>query len=46
MEKLSQKIGDIIEDIISCRIEVVTNSTWFKELVDQKVRSVLKEKEE
>ena len=46
MEKLSQKIGDLIEDIISHRIEVVTNSNWFKELVDQKVRSVLKEKEE
>ena len=43
MKNPSQKIADLIEDIISHRLDVITDSDWFMELVDQKVRGILEE---
>ena len=43
MKNPSQKIADLIEDIISHRLDVITDSDWFMELVDQKVRAILEE---
>ena len=39
-----QKIAEMIREIVSHEIEVVTDSEWFTDLVEDKVREVMKGK--
>ena len=46
MKNPSQQIADLIDEIVIHKVEVVTDSDWFIELVDglvdERVKSILK----
>ena len=41
-----QELGKIIQDIIAHEINIITDSEWFSDLVEEKVKQVMEEQKE
>ena len=41
-----QELGKIIQDIIAHEINIITDSEWFADLVEEKVKQVMEEQTE
>tara|TARA_R100001082_G_scaffold100767_1_gene70012 strand:+ start:2030 stop:2206 length:177 start_codon:yes stop_codon:yes gene_type:complete len=46
MKKSSQRVADLLEEMITVRLEELIKSDWFEMLVEQTVIKVLKERED
>ena len=46
MKKSSQQVADLLEEMITVRLEELIKSDWFEMLVEQTVIKVLKERED
>tara|TARA_X000001382_G_scaffold96167_1_gene70564 strand:+ start:363 stop:500 length:138 start_codon:yes stop_codon:yes gene_type:complete len=44
MKKSSQRVADLLEEMITVRLEELIKSDWFEMLVEQTVIKVLKER--
>ena len=45
MPKTSGKIGDIIEEMVSDKVDIVLAGEWFEAMVNQRVQFILKAKD-
>jgi hypothetical protein len=41
-----QELGKIIQDLIAHEINIITDSEWFADLVEEKVKQVMEEQKE
>jgi len=45
MKNPSQQIADLIDEIVTHKVDVVTDSDWFQMLIEQAVLKVLREQQ-
>ena len=45
MKNPSQQIADLIDKIVTHKVDVVTDSDWFQMLIEQAVLKVLREQQ-
>jgi hypothetical protein len=42
---INKQLGEAIKEIVSHNVDVITDSDWFKDLVKQKVKEIIKQNE-
>ena len=42
----SKQLGDLMQEIILHEIDVITDSDWFLELVEERIKKIIKEQEQ
>ena len=45
-EVKSKQLGDLMQEIILHEIDVITDSDWFLELVEERIKKIMEDKKE
>jgi|19_taG_2_1085344.scaffolds.fasta_scaffold151597_2 hypothetical protein len=42
---IHEKIGEVIKEVISHEIDIITDSDWFEDLVEKKLKELMNKKQ-